>query len=91
MVVAVLLIFGYQAECKTTTMSAISIVNLDGAWQFINSNGSVGGNATVPGCIHTDLLANKKINDPYYRYNDVEYRWIAFDNWTYTREFMGKY
>lgn len=25
--------------------------------------------------------------DPYYRFNDVSYRWIAFDNWTYTTTF----
>jgi beta-mannosidase len=30
------------------------------------------------------LLELKKINDPYFRFNDTEYRWIALDNWTYT-------
>ena len=91
-VAVIILAFDYQvpADCKTTT-SAVSIVDLDGTWQFINSNGSVKGNAVVPGCIHTDLLANKKIDDPYYGYNDIKYRWIAYDNWTYTREFMGKF
>src|ERR1700730_14362746 len=26
--------------------------------------------ATVPGCVHTDLLANKKIEDPFYAQNE---------------------
>ena len=25
--------------------------------------------------------------DPYYRFNDVDYQWIALSNWTYTRAF----
>lgn len=25
--------------------------------------------------------------DPYYRFNDLNYRWISLDNWTYSKEF----
>ncbi|KFO25879.1 Beta-mannosidase, partial [Fukomys damarensis] len=25
--------------------------------------------------------------DPYYRFNDLDYRWISLDNWTYSNEF----
>ncbi|XP_054550588.1 beta-mannosidase isoform X2 [Talpa occidentalis] len=25
--------------------------------------------------------------DPYYRFNDLKYRWISWDNWTYSKEF----
>lgn len=27
------------------------------------------------------------IGDPYYRYNDVAYRWVAFTDWSYSRRF----
>jgi hypothetical protein len=27
------------------------------------------------------------IEDPYVRYRDVEYRWIALTDWTYSRRF----
>ncbi len=27
------------------------------------------------------------IDNPYYRYNDVLYRWIGLDNWRYSRIF----
>ena len=25
--------------------------------------------------------------EPYFRFNDLTYRWIAYDNWTYTTIF----
>lgn len=42
---------------------------------------------TVPGTIHLDLMAASLIGDPYYRYNDVDLRWVALDTWTYSRTF----
>ncbi|KFO60594.1 Beta-mannosidase, partial [Corvus brachyrhynchos] len=50
-------------------------------------NGSVSLRAEVPGCVHTALLCRGLIQDPYYRFNDVMYRWISLDNWTYSRTF----
>lgn len=44
----------------------------------------------VPGSMYTALMANKAIDDPYYRKNDEVYRWIGRDDWTYTRTFTGK-
>nr|KAF6501262.1 mannosidase beta [Molossus molossus] len=29
-----------------------------------------------------------KLLDPYYRFNDLNYRWISLDNWTYSKEFQ---
>ncbi|HYV11496.1 MAG TPA: hypothetical protein VE980_11400, partial [Pyrinomonadaceae bacterium] len=36
-------------------------------WQFREVGKTDWYNATVPGCVHTDLLANKLIEDPFYR------------------------
>ena len=44
----------------------------------------------VPGSIYTDLMYNKIIGEPYYRFNDEAYRWVAKDNWTYSTNFMSK-
>lgn len=43
--------------------------------------------ATVPGCIHTDLLGNNLIKDPYYRDNETDLMWIGKTDWEYSREF----
>uniref|UniRef100_A0A8C5IH62 Beta-mannosidase n=2 Tax=Junco hyemalis TaxID=40217 RepID=A0A8C5IH62_JUNHY len=61
--------------------------SLRGSWQLRSGNGSLSLPAEVPGCVHTALLCQGLIQDPYYRFNDVMYRWISLDNWTYSRTF----
>ena len=43
--------------------------------------------ATVPGTIHTDLLANQIIEDPFYSDNETRIGWIAECDWIYSKEF----
>ncbi len=46
--------------------------------------------ATVPGSIYSDLRRDGVLKeDIYYEYNDVNYRWVSYDNWTYERTFEG--
>ena len=39
--------------------------------------------AKVPGCIHTDLLSNQLIPDPYYGTNEDSVQWVSDSVWTY--------
>jgi beta-mannosidase len=39
--------------------------------------------ATVPGTVHTDLLANGLIKDPFYRTNERDLQWIDKRDWEY--------
>jgi len=41
----------------------------------------------VPGCVHTDLLANKLIEDPFYRDNEKKQQWIDKKDWEYRTTF----
>lgn len=43
--------------------------------------------ATVPGTIHTDLLANHRIPDPFLQSNENEVQWIEHEDWVYETEF----
>ena len=43
--------------------------------------------ATVPGTVHTDLLANQKIEDPFYRLNEHDLQWIDKVDWEYRTNF----
>ena len=43
--------------------------------------------AAVPGCVHLDLLAAGRIEDPFYRDREVELMWIGETEWTYETTF----
>ena len=78
-------------SCLHLTRCSIVEVNLAGTWIVQNSNKSITVHGEVPGNVHTALYRNGTIVDPYFRFNDVKYRWIAYDNWTYTRSLEGLY
>ncbi|XP_013386685.1 beta-mannosidase isoform X2 [Lingula anatina] len=73
-------------SCFVCTLSHTQI-SLNGEWIAKSSNGSIVVSSTVPGSIYTDLIKNGTLKDPYYRFNDEEYRWVAKDDWTFTRTF----
>ncbi len=60
---------------------------LNSNWQFSNAKDSTWYSATVPGVIHTDLLNNKLINDPFWGTNELDLQWIEDENWNYKTEF----
>ena len=56
-------------------------------WQFREVGKTDWHPATVPGCVHTDLLHNKLIDDPFYRDNEKKQQWIEKKDWEYTATF----
>ena len=42
-------------------------------WNFRQARGTIWYAATVPGTVHTDLMDNKLIDDPFYRLNVAQY------------------
>ena len=64
-IVAIISILFY---CKSSFAQNTSI-SLNNNWQFSQHKKNKWYKATVPGTIHTDLLGNKLISDPFYRDN----------------------
>jgi beta-mannosidase len=66
-----------------------AVLTLDHGWQFrqvtVAPQSSENGwlPATVPGDVHLDLLANKKIPDPFFRDNESKLQWIEKEAWEY--------
>ena len=56
-------------------------------WQFREAGKDTWYSATVPGCVHTDLLKNKLIEDPFYRDNEQKLQWIGKTDWEYQTTF----
>jgi len=63
----------------------VPLINLDisSGWQFKQADSGEWLPANVPGTVHTDLLANKKIEDPFYRTNERNMQWIDKKDWIY--------
>jgi len=52
-------------------------------WQFRQVGKNDWHPATVPGCVHLDLLDNNLIDDPFYRDNETKVQWIENEDWEY--------
>lgn len=74
--------------CQTKDPSLMITQELKEGWQFSENGKSEWLPATVPGCVHTDLLANGKIEDPFYRLNEHDVQWIDKLDWDYKTSFM---
>jgi len=62
--------------------------SLSGAWEFRNRGEGAWRQGTVPGCVHTDLLALGEIPDPFVRDQDLRVGWVAERAWTYRTRFV---
>lgn len=56
-------------------------------WKFRQTGTAQWMPASVPGTVHTDLLANKKIPDPFLETNELQVQWIDTVSWEYETTF----
>ena len=62
-------------------------LSLDGPWRLILPGRARPVPASVPGCVHTDLMAAGILRDPFYRDNIAAGRVSADGPAVYEREF----
>jgi len=81
-----LLLLGTVTACnKPTDSFNLQERELTENWLFQQVNGNLTGKAIVPGTIHTDLLNEGFIEDPFYRNNEKDLQWIDKEDWEYTK------
>ena len=73
--------------CSAATVLTPRCLNLGGEWKVSQAGKDDWIPATVPGCVHTDLLASQKIPDPFYRDNEKAVQWVGESDWIYKRTF----
>jgi beta-mannosidase len=67
--------------------SSSTKISLNDGWQFRQAGKETWYPATVPGVVHTDLLKNRLIDDPFYRDNEQKQQWIGKTDWEYRTVF----
>ena len=68
------------------TLKETIIINQN--WTFKNISDSIWMPADVPGTVHTDLINNNIIEDPYYRLNERNVQWVDKTDWEYRSSFF---
>ena len=68
-------------------------ISLCGAWRLRGKHGKTGMDldlpATVPGCVHTDLLQNGIIENFFEQDHARALQWIETEGWMYTAIFIS--
>ena len=88
------LAFAFVSLVPTVRAAEPSSVNLDSGWQFrAVANADQAGvkewhPAQVPGVVHTDLLHNGLIPDPFDKDNEFRLQWIGLADWEYQTTFQ---
>lgn len=75
----------YLAACQIDKESPA--LNLSEDWHFRKANTKDWRKATIPGSVHADLLANKMIEDPFFRDNEGAAQWVEKEDWEYLKQF----
>lgn len=71
----------------TSTAQNKMVQELHQNWKFRQARLNNWYPAKVPGTVHTDLMSNKIIEDPYYRLNERGVQWVDKEDWIYETTF----
>src|SRR6266550_8913033 len=88
-VLALMAFTGYVSHSQIRPRSNVLKIRMpiSFSWQFREAGKDNWYDAIVPGCVHTDLLNNKLIDDPFYRDNEKKLQWIGKTDWEYQSTF----
>ncbi|WP_300762626.1 glycoside hydrolase family 2 protein [uncultured Bacteroides sp.] len=64
--------------------------NIDEGWKFRQARLDNWYDATVPGVVHTDLIDNGIIDDPFFRLNERAVQWVDKEDWIYETSINGE-
>ena len=72
---------------KSFTQTTVLLRELKEDWNFRQIEEENFFPAIVPGNIHTDLMSNGIIQDPFYRLNESKVQWVDKKDWEYLNNF----
>jgi len=81
-IVSLILVSVFLSGCSRHGAVMNEVVTSD--WKFRKAGDTAWLPATVPGCVHTDLIDNKIIPDPFFRKNEQELKMVEESDWEYS-------
>lgn len=83
-------IFALIAAAMAFTATAdVNSRELNDNWRFRQCRSENWFPATVPGTVHTDLMDNELIEDPFFRLNERSVQWVDKEDWLYETTFTA--
>lgn len=79
------MIFGNA--CREQYTGSPVTINLNDNWEFSQAGTDKWMPATVPGTVHSDLMANGVIKDPHTGMNEDDVQWVEKEDWIYRTSF----
>ncbi len=70
-----------------TAQAQRAVLPLEAGWTFRKYGDTSWMQAKVPGCVHTDLMRNSAIADPFYGTNEQDVQWVEREDWEYQNIF----
>ncbi|MFO7669200.1 MAG: glycoside hydrolase family 2 protein [Bacteroidales bacterium] len=71
-------------SCSNTSVkNHEEMIEINQNWSFSEKGKNQWMEAVVPGCVHTDLIRNGIIEDPFFRLNEHDVQWIDKTDWIY--------
>ncbi|GAA0724436.1 glycoside hydrolase family 2 TIM barrel-domain containing protein [Aquimarina litoralis] len=84
--IGLLLLLVILISCAKEKSNLTTEISQD--WKFKNTRDTLWLPANVPGTVHTDLLKNKKIEEPFIGNNEEKLQWISDEDWEYSATFQ---
>ncbi|MDB3905471.1 glycoside hydrolase family 2 protein, partial [Crocinitomicaceae bacterium] len=78
-----LFLFAFSISILSYGQNTLTSRVLGQNWSFKALEDSSWLPASVPGTVHTDLMTNDIIEDPYYRLNERKVQWVDKKDWVY--------
>ena len=76
-------LFSFLVCTPTIAQTKLVQQEIKSGWQLKQVRGNNWYPATVPGVVHTDLMNNGIIEDPYFRLNERGVQWVDKEDWEY--------
>lgn len=86
-ILCILSILTVSCNTEKPEIENSTLMYLDKNWKFSRAGTDRWYSADVPGTVHTDLMKNNLIPDPFVGFNEDSVQWVEDEDWVYKTSF----